>query len=404
GLVVEQAAGKDWEGFVQERIFNPLGMNLSNFSVALSQKAENFAIPHTEKEGQIVEIPFRDITTMGPAGSINSSVSDMVKWIEFQLSQGKGLLRKETFSEMHRVQTAANFPGFFGEKLNLFGYGLGWMVGLYKDHYTVAHGGGIDGFISEVFLLPKEKIGIVVLTNTDSRGVFPMSAACGIADCLMGEEEGDWLLEVEEKQKQFKKFLNPEKEIVAKKDASEIRSLDAYIGEFEHPGYGVIRITSDGKSLIATCHEIVHTLEHRCYDHFATKMKDSPFSYEFNSFFMSDVLGEISQLHIPLEPTLPPIIFKKKAQESLLSSFYLEQFEGDFAGELFSIHIGLKKGNLLATLEGQPPYQMHPEKPSFFSLKEVPGCYLRFVFSEEGVISELLLEQGGQSFSLKKRD
>ena len=317
------------------------------------------------------------------------------------------LVRKETLAEMHRVQMAMNSPfdAVFGEDLNLFGYGLGWMVGLYKNHYTVNHGGGIDGFISSVVLFPKEKIGIVILTNTDSRGVFPMAAAYGIADCLMGEEKGDWLLQINEKQEQFKKILKPEKEDSLKKGAPEIRSLDAYLGEFEHPGYGVIDITLGETGLVASYNKIFYSLEHRCYDHFTGKMQSDPLgrSGKLDALFMSNALGEISQFQISLEPTLPPIVFKKRAQQEFLKVGYLKRFEGDFEGEFFSINICLKKDHLMATIEGQPSCEMCPEKEGLFSLKEVPGCFLRFVAQEEGASFKLSLEQAGQTFSLVKR-
>ncbi len=74
GYLVENVDGRPWEEAVRARIFGPLGMRSSNFSVLDSQKSDDFARPYDEQEGKVRVIPFRDITNVGPAGSINSSV------------------------------------------------------------------------------------------------------------------------------------------------------------------------------------------------------------------------------------------------------------------------------------------------------------------------------------------
>ena len=76
---------------MRNRIFVPLDMTGSNFSVKDSQKAADFAKPYDDREDQIVEIPFRDITNVGPAGSINSCVLDMAHWLSVNSQKGKSL-------------------------------------------------------------------------------------------------------------------------------------------------------------------------------------------------------------------------------------------------------------------------------------------------------------------------
>ena len=48
GYLLEQITGGTWESFVRSRIFEPLGMKASNFSVDESQKASDFAFPYRE--------------------------------------------------------------------------------------------------------------------------------------------------------------------------------------------------------------------------------------------------------------------------------------------------------------------------------------------------------------------
>ena len=81
GYLVDSLAGMPWEEAVRKRIFEPLEMKSANFSVKDSQKSADFAKPYDNRDDLVVLIPFRDITNTGPAGSINSSVKDMARWL-----------------------------------------------------------------------------------------------------------------------------------------------------------------------------------------------------------------------------------------------------------------------------------------------------------------------------------
>src|SRR5260370_31309003 len=74
GYLVGKVSGQSWEGFVRHRVFEPLQMNSSNFSVLDSQKSSDFAHPYRKDEhsGAISEIAFHAMSAIGPAGSINS--------------------------------------------------------------------------------------------------------------------------------------------------------------------------------------------------------------------------------------------------------------------------------------------------------------------------------------------
>ena len=103
GYLAGLVDGTTWEELVRERIFKPLGMTHSQFSVEDSQKSDNYALPYNEKDDKVKKIEFRNIDTVGPAGSINSNVVDMIEWVRLQLKKGKvgeanGLLRGQRAS------------------------------------------------------------------------------------------------------------------------------------------------------------------------------------------------------------------------------------------------------------------------------------------------------------------
>src|SRR4030043_709070 len=89
GYLVGEMAGMRWEAFIQKRIFEPLEMKESNFSVNDSQKAPDFALPYQEKNAKVEPVPFRNLDAIGPAGSINSNVLAMANWIRMNLNKGK---------------------------------------------------------------------------------------------------------------------------------------------------------------------------------------------------------------------------------------------------------------------------------------------------------------------------
>ncbi len=90
GLIVEKVTGKTWEENVTERLFTPLGMSGSDLSVAELEKSEDAALGYRLRGDTAVEkVDYYPISGMGPAGSINSSVNDMAKWVITWINGGK---------------------------------------------------------------------------------------------------------------------------------------------------------------------------------------------------------------------------------------------------------------------------------------------------------------------------
>lgn len=89
GYLIEQLTGGTWEQAICERIFSSLGMTRTTLSVADSQQDDDHARPYIEDDDEIRQVDFRPINVMGPAGSINSSVDEMARWLRVHLSDGQ---------------------------------------------------------------------------------------------------------------------------------------------------------------------------------------------------------------------------------------------------------------------------------------------------------------------------
>jgi len=178
GEVIERVSGKTYEDFVESRIMQPLGMNRSATSFNRLKDKSNSIDAHAPVNGKITAIPKDFSENSNAAGGINTSVSDLSKWVITQLNGGKygEKLDKTLFSKqaqnqmwtMHSVITAGK--GAYNR--HFFGYGLGWFLSDEKGYLVAEHTGGLAGMVSEVTLIPDLKLGIIVLTNQQSGGAF----------------------------------------------------------------------------------------------------------------------------------------------------------------------------------------------------------------------------------------
>lgn len=165
GEIVAVTQKMPWEKFVAERIFKPLGMNNSNLSVAEMAKAKDrsFGYEYNFDTKETIKKPYRDLSAISPAGSINSSAADMAKWVQAILNKGKvagrsPLVTDSSFAEWVKPLMKMTPDGSAG-------YGLGWMLHKWNGLQVVEHGGNIDGFNATVAMLPEKDLGFVLLTN-----------------------------------------------------------------------------------------------------------------------------------------------------------------------------------------------------------------------------------------------
>ena len=407
GILIEKVTGQTWEEALSSRIFIPLTMLNSNDSVKESQKSEDFSMPYAEVAGEIKAIPFRSIQSVAPAGAINSSVSDMVKWIQLQLSNGtlldKHFIYKETLQEMHTIQMPM-VASPTDEEVYHFGYGLGWCTGIYRGHYYLHHGGGIDGFISQVSLLPQEKIGVVVLSNSSSDGTFAVSCITNtIIDKLLEKTDVNWIEKSKSQREQIKKAQQERPDANNELISTPAHKLEDYVGYYEHPAYGIVQVKLENDQLFAIYGEMVASLSCKCYDIFNGKIDEALLDKSTIIFsFANNTSGDICELSIPLDQTVKPIIFKRKADNDLFSLEYLKQFEGVFGDKPLSVEVSLRNNKLFLISPGMGgETELVPDKRSKFGLKGFPGHSIHFILDNEGKVCELLFIHPLGSLSFK---
>ncbi len=413
GVIAERITEKTWEQNIKERFFEPLSMSRSNASIAELEKSTNKAIGYeVTKDSIIKKMDYYKIAAMAPAGSINSSVTDMsqwlITWINGGLYQGEEILPKNYLSEAMAPQMIVNNTGPDPKYPDMYMsmYGYGWMMSSYKGHYRVEHGGNIDGFSASASFFPTDSIGIIVLTNQNGSSV-PYMVRNTIADQLLNTDATDWV-------DYYRNEIKNNKESSEKAEQEEELSgtkpshiFQDYTGQYHHPGYGTFIIAEQNDSLFA--HFALHNLflKHHKYDIFKIYLMEEGIVDESEGWptvqFRSNSSGEISIAEIKLEPTIDPIEFKRTPTTIDVSTTTLNRYVGEYDLMGTPIKVYTKDDDtLFLYVAGQPEYQLLPTSKHHFSFKILEGFKVEFFENEKGEIHEMLLIQPHGNYKTPK--
>jgi CubicO group peptidase (beta-lactamase class C family) len=190
GRIVVQALGAaDWPALARREILEPLDMRDTSFTAEAITKAPNHAVGHRWSAKGSVEILFDPIFpyVFGPAGDINSTLEDCARWLRLQIDDG--------VFDGHRLVSEKNLAVTRTPKIAISetsSYAMGWFIDDKPSGRVVWHEGGTNGFGAVIGFLPKEKVGIIVLTNEENVG-FPDAVGGWIYDKLLGNPETDYV-------------------------------------------------------------------------------------------------------------------------------------------------------------------------------------------------------------------
>lgn len=288
GEIIPIITGKSWDDYIRTNFFKPLGMKNSNTTIRDFKKNGNIAQPHHVVFGKkAIKIPYVNWDNIAPAGSINSNIVDMAEWIKMWLNNGmyngEQILDKNQIWEMRSPQTIINVSQGYRSIWNMThfkSYGLGWAVYDYHGKKVTEHGGGADGMISKVAMIPEEKFGFVILTN--SINILPSALTYYILDMYLTGESRDWATfylnyyknDLEKKEKEFE-----EKDKTRNKNSKPSLELKEYTGTYGGKMYGNATIELKNNKLelqFIPTPLFIGTLEHWQYNTFSIKMNNFP--------------------------------------------------------------------------------------------------------------------------------
>lgn len=384
GFLVEELTGRQWEEVARERIFLPLGMTRSTFWSSEAAKDPDHARGYRERDSKISLLPFREVGNMGPVGSISSSANEMARYALLHLNRGKvgdqQLVQRATIREMHTPQQAISaLPD--QPEVGPASYGLGWIIDTYRGKLRVAHGGNIDGFSALLTMFPNDNVAIVTLANANGTPL-PGLLRNHLADKLMSLGDKDWSGEAlgrRELQRKANKEAEQKKTATRRSGTKPSHALADYAGEYEHPGYGILKIeTLPGDRLQATFNRIVTPLEHWHYDVFnGLRNENDPTFEDMKYHFRADLAGNIASVEASFEPRVDPIVFKKRPDQSLSDPQHLARFVGEYTLGPQTIVVSLRGSRLVMNIGNQPAYELLPDIDGWFNLKGLGGYRAR---------------------------
>ena len=407
GYVVEQLSGKTWEDFVRERILLPLGMGSTVFSIDDMVRQPDHGVPFTERRDsfELHEIPYyREAAGIGPAGSINSNLTDMAKWLGALLNDGKAggkavippAVLKATLAPAIALPNAMLESRGFGELLNP-AYGTGRWTASYRGHVVAYHGGDINGFHSQVSLMPYDGIGAVVLVIGNHAAPLYNVVSYAVYERLLGMSLTPWserMLEIRLKGKEAGKAARARAGGERMAGTKPSHALEDYAGEFEHPTYGVLTVAKQDEGLLFEFHKIRLPMSHFHYDRFDTA--DDEEEGKWSVSFSTSPQGEVDKALVSLDEA--EVTFARRVPAALSALATLRAYAGTYETPTGAkLEVVLKENGALGIVfPGQPFQALQPWKPHRFRVKEFSDLITEFVVSEGRVTEMKRIDPSGE--------
>ena len=401
GYVIELKSQKPWEQFVRERIFEPLDMNSTIYSVADMMKGPDHGVPFTERRDsfELYKLPYHeDAIGIAPAGGIISNLNDLSHWLIALMNNGQyngkqvlpSDVLKETLQPSISLGNASGESQGFWESLNS-AYGMGRETVSYRGHLLTLHGGDLPGFHTQISFMPNDNIGVIVLVIGDHTAPLRNAISYNIYERMLGMDQTPWSKRLLEEHLAGKKARTQAR---AKAGGDRVpnthpsHALADYAAEYENPAYGIIKIDQKGDALQFNFHQFQFPLLHYHYDRF-----DTPEDEEFGKFslnFRTNPAGDVDTLAISLDES--EALFTRKPPT--IDPKLLETFAGTYLNpDNSKFQIAYQPGaGLSLVVPGQPPEKLIPVKGLQFRTPEFADDTYEFIL------------ENGQVKSVKERD
>jgi CubicO group peptidase (beta-lactamase class C family) len=259
GFALEKVLGKSWKDDLTSRILLPAGMNRA--SAYLSRvPTPLLAQPYSFDGVGYARLHYgKNDSNMHAAGGLVSSVSDLAKFLEIQMNEGRldgrQVFPASVIADTHRSMVEQR--GEAGAFLK-HGYGLGWDLATYAGEEVIQHNGGFSAFNAHFSFMPKRRIGVIVMANESSLGGGAASSVVEYAYDRLLRRPGyaeKWearLGELPRLVAGVRQRIASERERRATRPPAMNRPLGAYVGSFENEDWGRITTRSQGGRLVLT--------------------------------------------------------------------------------------------------------------------------------------------------------
>ncbi len=364
GYIIEKVSGMTYEEYLQKNIFEPLGMKHSYYDDArtiIPNRAQGYAM----RDEGVINAPYLSMTQPYAAGSILSTVDDMLIWNNALMS-GK-VISKASLEKALIPATLNN-----GKKTN---YAYGLILGDLDGSKTIEHSGGINGFLSNGIYFPAEDVYVIGFSNSEGQ---PPSLTVQMGAVAI--DKPFEYTEIRVEPKIFSQYVGLFTNDVAEKRRIFVRNDSL----FSQRGRG------------AEFH-----LKFMDKDKVFFTGSDSRITFNRNEQGVVDNLSfKTGTREAQIWTRIEDIAVEKK--EFKISPEELLQYIGKYElQESFAIRVFVENTSLIAQATAQPPFELVPLAKDRFYPREV-DAEIEFVRDEQNKIIRLVLHQSGRQMPMKK--
>lgn len=408
GYLAGRLSGRSYEEHVRATLLEPLNMTRTHFVLGDLAKDTDAALGY-ELDNKLELVPdrYESAEQMAPTGGLNSTARDLTRWLRMLLRggelDGKRVLMKSDVDAMMQPNMPIG-PQVF-EEFGYDHYGMGLFVSTYRGHEFAEHGGNMPGAAAAVTMFPKEKVGIVVLTNRSGarlRDGLPFE----IADRLFGLTSANLVQRYADLER--KSFAGEEEATTAgvsdrKSGTRPSHALEEYAGRYAEAGYGPIDVKLENGALHLTYHGFTAKLDHWHYDVFQTPQERTSELDALRVKFETDLEGEVSGIAIPVEPNVPPIVFSRQPPPEMTDRNFLQRFVGTYDSGGIPVDIVLRDDGVLQWVRVGTARELVPVRGTLFRIKDLTGVSVEFLANDKGEFDRLAMHAGSSMIAKRTK-
>jgi len=368
GEIVAKVSGKPFADYLRETFFAPLGMKDTGIYVN-AVPPSGMATGYSFSKGKLGAALDWDMSWAGGAGALYSTVGDLFRWNE-------ALYGGRVISEASVKLATTPYPLPAGVDGMRYGYGL--VLSEFKRLPVISHGGGLNGWSSELLRLPAQTCTVAVLANAQP----PVP---GLSPGEISRKLVEHFLDAEIKQ------LPP----LAEDRTTDPKTFPSFVGRFDYQG-GILTVTVEKERLFAQLTgQQKFEIFPKSANEFFWKVADA------QVVFLRDEKGEVTAAqHTQNGSTFKAA--KLGDQEMELTPAQLEALVGEYQyGPAVVLTVSRDDTQLSAELTGQPKFPIFPKSEAEFAWRVVPA---RVVFTKgpDGKITKATHHQNGVTFDAPK--
>jgi CubicO group peptidase (beta-lactamase class C family) len=412
GYTIQLQSGKTWAEFVREKILQPLQMNHTVYSISDMLKASDYGVPFTEKRDSLdlYRIPYyEDTDGLAAAGAIISNIEDMSHWLIALMNNGQyggkqvlpPKVLQATLEPAIALPNAAGQTRGWWEVLNQ-AYGMGRWTASYRGHLIAFHGGDLPGFHSQISFMPNEHIGVIVFVIGNHIAPLYNPISYNVYERLLGMDQTPWterLLDIRLKNKKAGMEARSKAGFGRVPDTKPSHPLADYVGEYDHPAYGTLKITLKDNALRFDFHKIGLPLAHFHYDRFDSPDDEEEGKWSVN--FSTNPQGDIDKATVSLDEGEVTFVRRPAKLDESIAQRIAGAYETP-SGAKFQVVMKPGSG-LFVVRVGAPDQKLVPYKGLKFRIPEFADVIIEFVEEQGQITAMKQIDPSGEYVSKRRQ-